>query len=278
MASAQFNRRNQPNRAQDNRSSRDYEQAVDQVLDLVEVAMRFAAEKDARLLAILAAIKKVRPLIHDAVKLAPQVADVAKPVVNLARKGIQEAADKLPDAAAKGASEAAHTAKKAAEDARHKAQDAANAIAEPMRKAARERDRKKAQLAARKALLEGAIKAVSTAAFLETWGAQGKLEDGIISSLFDYTGCYVILFFDKKVKGEDYCRYQDVYVGTAERLGQGVHDELSGLGNADVYADVKFKRPSYVLLYPCESDKLEELRSSLIIALDADDSYNAPRE
>ena len=44
-----------------------------------------------------------------------------------------------------------------------------------------------------------------------------------------------------------------------------------------MYADVKYKQHVYVLLYPCEPEKLDVLEASLITALDADTSYNAPR-
>lgn len=54
-------------------------------------------------------------------------------------------------------------------------------------------------------------------------------------------------------------------------------DELKGLGNVDVYADAKYGQNLYVLPYPCPEDKDEALEESLIIALDANVSYNAVR-
>ena len=60
-------------------------------------------------------------------------------------------------------------------------------------------------------------------------------------------------------------------------MGEAIHDDLIGLGNVDVYADVKYKQHVYILLYPCPMDKIDELETSLIAALDADASYNKPR-
>lgn len=60
-------------------------------------------------------------------------------------------------------------------------------------------------------------------------------------------------------------------------MGLGIHDDFVGRGNPDVYADIKYKRHVYVLLYPCEKDRLDELEASLITALDADESYNRVR-
>ena len=42
----------------------------------------------------------------------------------------------------------------------------------------------------------------------------------------------------------------------------------------DVYADVKYKQCVYILVYPCLSEKIDELEASLVTALDADRSYN----
>ena len=60
-------------------------------------------------------------------------------------------------------------------------------------------------------------------------------------------------------------------------MGKAIHGDLTGLGNVDVYADVKYKQHVYILLYPCPMDKIDELEASLIAALDADVSYNKPR-
>lgn len=38
-----------------------------------------------------------------------------------------------------------------------------------------------------------------------------------------------------------------------------IHDDFIGKGNPDVYADVKYKQHVYVLLYPCQEDRLDQL-------------------
>lgn len=79
------------------------------------------------------------------------------------------------------------------------------------------------------------------------------------------------------VHRDDYSKYRELYVGKSENMGASIHADFSGLDNADVHADVKYKQHVYVLLYPCEKDKLDELETSLITALDADESYSRGR-
>lgn len=74
----------------------------------------------------------------------------------------------------------------------------------------------------------------------------------------------------------DYSEYRDIYVGKSLSMGRSVYDDVSGKGDVDVYADVKYKQDVYVLLFPCREDKLDQLKGSLVVALDADASYNAP--
>lgn len=57
-------------------------------------------------------------------------------------------------------------------------------------------------------------------------------------------------------------------------MGKSAFDDFTGRGNADVYADVKYKQHVYVLLCPCAKERLDQLEESLITALDADRSYN----
>lgn len=57
-------------------------------------------------------------------------------------------------------------------------------------------------------------------------------------------------------------------------MGASIHAAFIGLGNSDVYADVKRKQHVYVPLYLCVKDKLDEFEASLVTVLDADEAYN----
>lgn len=92
-----------------------------------------------------------------------------------------------------------------------------------------------------------------------------------------YSCCYVVITCDSAVHGDDYSKYRELYVGKSERMGASIRADFIDLGNADVYADVKYKQRVYALLYLCEKNKLDELVTSLITALDAGESYNRER-
>lgn len=68
-----------------------------------------------------------------------------------------------------------------------------------------------------------------------------------------------------------------MYAGKSDNIGASIYSDLTGGGNVDIYADVKYKQHVYVLLYPCAPKKAGQLESFLIIALDADESYNCIR-
>lgn len=92
-----------------------------------------------------------------------------------------------------------------------------------------------------------------------------------------YPGCYVVLTFGKGVKQDDYGKFRDVFVGASSNMGAAIRADFVGLGDPDVYADVKYKQDVRVLVFPCAEENLERLRQSLIVALDADMSYNRVR-
>ena len=132
--------------------------------------------------------------------------------------------------------------------------------------------------AARKALLDGAGNKLIVDQFLQNWDLQvspvGMLGDGYMA----FGGCYAIVTYSSAVKRGDFSNFKDIYIGKSENMGEAIHNDLIGLGNVDVYADVKYKQRVYILLYSCVLNRLDELEASLIAALDADLSYNKPRE
>ena len=56
-----------------------------------------------------------------------------------------------------------------------------------------------------------------------------------------FSGCYVIATYAHAVKKGDFSKFRDLYVGKSENVGDSIFKDLTGRGNVDVYADVKYK-------------------------------------
>lgn len=181
-------------------------------------------------------------------------------------------ADKAPEVLNEGAGKVASTAR----DAAGAIGDATRGARESIGVAASSRAEEKARKLARKTLLDGAGTRMSAERFMEGWATQEGLAEGQGGTGYlDFVGCYVVVTCEGAVHRDDYSRYRDLYVGKSTNMGRSIHDDFTGRGNVDVYADVKYKQHVYVLLYPCREEKLDQLEESLITALDARQSYNA---
>lgn len=250
--------------ASSKRSADDYINAANAVIDIAEIAVSFIPGGSAAATVATKALKyapKARLIINH----LPDVAPVAGRVVSK----IQE---KAPDALGGQAEKLFGAARGAAAAVGEKGQAAGDAI----KKTFDARAQEKARREARRTLLDGAGIRMSAVQFLDNWGAQERLDqagDGYLA----YCGCYAIATYSSAVKKDDYGSFKDVFIGKSENMGASIHADIVGLGNVDVYADVKYRQHVYVLLYPCDPGKLDLLESSLITALDADASYNAPK-
>ena len=249
----------------DDRTANSYIEAVNAVIDLLgSVKYIPKNEKGA---AVFAAIQMATPVLK---KVVPIVAPHVK-------KAAQAAADKAPAAMNAQAGKVADAAKGAA----GKIAGVANKAGAAVHDAAEVRAQEKARKLARKTLLAGASKNIEAQSFLKTWDDQHDLaqqmseETALATELYAFPGCYVVVTCDSAVKKDDFSSFREVYVGKSMSMGEALHDDFTGLGNPDVYADVKYKQHVYALLYPCISEKLDEMYTSLIAALDADRSYNA---
>lgn len=252
-------------RPSDNRSADMYIDAVNAVIELVGMAVPFLAS-GGRAAVVADAVVKAAPVARAAAEKLPKIAPVLAPA---AKKAADVVADKVPGAVGEGAGKVAEAAKGAAGAlggavgaARNAAKDAADIRAQ-----------EKARKLARKTLLDGAGIRMSAEKFLENWDVQSKVP-GTHEDYLPYSGCYVIITCDSAVHKDDYSRYRELFVGKSGNMGTAIHDDFTGRGNPDVYADVKYKQHVYVLLFPCEKEKIDELEASLITALDADESYN----
>lgn len=249
------------------RSADMYVDAVNAVIGLAGMAVPMLVP-GGKAAAVAGAVVKAAPVIQGVANQLPKIAPVVAPA---AKKVVGAAAEKAPDAVAAGFGKVAAAAKGAAEAAGGAAAGARNAVQGAIDVRAQE----KARMLARKTLLDGAGIRMSSTSFMENWDVQSKLQEGSTGEDYlNYCGCYVIITCDGAVHKDDYSKYREIYVGKSMNMGASIHDDFVGKGNADVYADVKYKQHVYVLLYPCSEDKLGQLERSLITALDADASYN----
>lgn len=255
----------EPTSGADARTAIDIAAAANAAIEIALLAVEFlpggpVASKVAR------GVKKFAPA---AKVVAQKLPDMAPAMARMAGK----AQDKMPAAAAAGAEKV----KGAVKDTAGQIGEKGRAAGDKVRDAFEEREREKMLKAARKALLDGAGNKLSVDQFRQNWDLQvssmGMIGDGYMA----FGGCYAIATYASAVKKGDFSSFRDIYIGKSENMGKAIHNDLIGLGNVDVYADVKYKQHVYILLYPCPSDKIDELEASLIAALDADLSYNKAR-
>ena len=253
------------------RTDRDYAEALSTILGIASFALNVVpmggAAKGAAGVAARA-IPKARTVVskaRDIVDKNPELAGKAAQAVSAASSA---AAQSAPDVMAK----AGGVFSKVKNSIGGATSAAANSVKEKAREASAAREELKSRDEARRVLLEGAGMRLSSNKFLENWkaSATGAGE----SSYLAFPGCYVALTFGKLARKSDSANFRDVYVGGAPLVGKAVWQDLVGLGNPDVYADVKYNQDVQLLFFPCEADKIETLRQSLIVALDADVSHN----
>lgn len=108
--------------------------------------------------------------------------------------------------------------------------------------------------------------------FEENWIVDEKKRLGY--KYCDIPGCYVILIFDKPVRGKRFRKWENVYIGQSVNVFQRVHNHFNGKGNGDVYADIKYGKYAYVRIVPVKAKRLNEMEIALIEAFSATDSYN----
>lgn len=256
------------------RSAEKYAEAVNAVIALAGMAVPFLPT-GGKVAAAAGVVMKAAPFAQAAAEQLPKIAPVLAPA---AKKVADAAAEKLPAAVDEGVGKVAGAVKGAAGAVGGAMGGADAGTRDKVKEAIDFRAQEKARMLARKTLLDGAGIRMSAEKFTENWETQQKLVDAQAGEGYlAYSGCYVVITCDGAVHKDDYSKYRELYVGKSENMGASIHADFIGLGNADVYADVKYKQHVYVLLYPCEKDKLDELEASLITALDADESYNRER-
>lgn len=264
----------EPSKVVEGRSAEDYRGALDTVLTIAEGVLGVVPVPQAKAAALaVGAAKSVASFArdnHDVIlKVAPLVAPAAEKAADIGKGAIAKA----PEGVGRGAGKVFGAARNAAGVLGDAASQAKGVVGGKVHGVTDRRAQEKARRDARRTLLDGAGTRMSVDRFLENWNMQEVVSD---DDYLDFSGCYVIATYARAVKKDDYSEYRDIYVGKSLSMGRSVYDDVSGKGDVDVYADVKYKQDVYVLLFPCREDKLDQLKGSLVVALDADASYNAP--
>ncbi len=110
--------------------------------------------------------------------------------------------------------------------------------------------------------------------FEENWRTQDADGDRTGYKYNDFSGCYVIMIFEKKVHFNRFRNYDNIYIGQSVNVCQRVHNHFCGKGKGDVYADIKYGMEAYVRIIPCKVKKLNQMEKKLIEAFNATESYN----
>lgn len=236
------------------KSSQVYSNAIDIIAEVVDVAIDFVPGGNAA--------KRVAKLAPHAVRAAKKVAPILDEHSDQINDAIGAAKQAVPDVAKKGGDAIAEAFGKAFD-----------AVSSPIKEAVDASKDKKAQKEAHKKIVDHAFGTLSVKNFMKNYEEHAKLSGESGNEYMDQPGCYIFLVLGKK-PGTQLYDYRAVYVGASTGLGKSVRDEIEGRGNVDVYADVKYDQNVHVLFYPCAEDELERMKDSLIIALDADESYN----
>ncbi len=111
------------------------------------------------------------------------------------------------------------------------------------------------------------------AKFEENWIVHGA-EKPTGYKYADFSGCYVIMIFDKPVRGKRFVNYENIYIGQSVNVCQRVHNHFNGKGKGDVYADIKYGKEAYVRIVPVKPKRLNDMETALIEAFGATESYN----
>ena len=218
----------------------------------------------------LAKDPKVQEKARGIAKKAWENKDEIKEAVDVAVPIAKKAAEK----GAKAGSKAAGLVGNAAAEVAKVASNATDSAAEAMKSSVERRAQLKALEEARQQLLQSATARMGADDFESEW--EKSQQAGAMPPLKS-PGYFVIAVYKNKPGDGRLYDYRDVFVSRSEDMGASIYRHLTGGGNPDVYADMKYGRHMLVFGFPdfdFEDDNNETL-CQFITALRADVSYNA---
>jgi len=213
----------------------------------------------------------------EALEQATKAADSAVKAVSAGVKAAgvaAEAAAPVARRAASAGSAAVDAAGKAASGVVERGGRVAGAAVGAVRGKRDSRDQRKALLEARRQILASASASLGAEQFLADWEAASAAS---LLLPLKSAGYYVLASYKGKPGKNDWGKYAEVYVGRSLDMGASVHGHLTGYGNPDVYADMKYGKYVHVFAFPDFDDTADkdETITSFSVALGAGDSYNA---
>lgn len=241
------------------KSAQDYANAISAVADIAGIVVEFIPG--------VSAAKKVARFAP----LAAKVAQKAAPILDEHAGSINAVVDSARESAPNALKTATGLAKKGGGAVASTVGKAFSTVTSPVKSSMDASRNRKAQIEAHRKIIEHATASMSVESFCENRAQHEQLSGG--GGYLDHSGCYIFLTLGKGAK-KDLASYRAVYVGASSNVGRSISDEIAGKGNADVYADIKYDQGVHILFYPCGESEMEKMRDSLIIALDADESYN----
>lgn len=102
---------------------------------------------------------------------------------------------------------------------------------------------------------------------------QEKVADAAFNG-FDMPGCYLIAKYQKGDHDKNYSDYLGIYVGSSERMSEGIVSTPTRLGDPDVYADYKYHQNVMLFVFPCKLKDLDERRELLLRSFEGSRLYN----
>ncbi|MBP3893138.1 MAG: hypothetical protein J6D34_03770 [Atopobiaceae bacterium] len=128
---------------------------------------------------------------------------------------------------------------------------------------------------AKRTVLNGASIKMSLTKLVEQLNSDDDAVRLANMGVLDAPGCFAIATYGKFDLGGDPTDYHGIYVGKATCVGDGIAAVIVPSGNADVYADIKYKQNVWVYVFTCVPDMLDDKYDALVNLLEASKSYNA---
>ena len=126
----------------------------------------------------------------------------------------------------------------------------------------------------RRKVLESATIKLSVKQLAEQLASDKESGPIVGLGVLDLPGCFAMARYGKIELIKDPTSYTGIYVGKDACVGEGIARTIAPTGNADVYADIKYKQNVWVYVFTCPTDKLDEKYDALVQLFAAGESYN----
>ena len=199
-------------------------------------------------------VVKIMEAAGAVVAAANLLAEQAKPMLNVI--DTDDMVDRLKDGA-NGVARGAEDAISKAGAFLAKVGESKDDLIESIASARGERELKRAIKEARQSVLENATVSISAAELLK------KTAEAGIGPINTMPGCFVIATYKKLDFDNDLTDYISIFYDRADNVAEGVNKAISREGDADVYADVKYKQNVQLYIYNCLPEELDSLHDSI---------------